>query len=267
MTSLGKNDLLISEARLPLGTNPENSEKRDLRRLGILALLFLFCCLFYYFGEIIDFFGWAAIRLSFFYSVHDIHRLLFLAPIIYAGYALNIRSMVIITILAIGACIPRAIFISPFPDPILRTLLFIIIAGTIGYLTFRLRSEIIRSRYLEGLLLKERDTLLYYLDNGNDGVMIVGPDHRIRFLNDRMVERFGKNEGQLCFQHLYGLNQPCKGTCRLQEIIGGAKAKWQRHVKDEEPFDILAIPYTDTDGTLCQLSIFKNITHRKGQGD
>lgn len=259
MTSQGKNDLLLSEASTHLEIGPDNLKKRDIQRLGILALLFFLCCLFYYFGEIVDLFGWNAIHWSFLYSVHDIHRMLFLTPIIYAGYAFSSRSTIIITILAIGACMPRALFISPFPDPIMRTLLFIAVAGTIGYLTSRLRIEIKRGRNLEALLAKERDTLLYFLDNGHDGVMIVGPDYRIRFLNDRMVEKFGKGEGLLCFQQLYGLNQPCKEICRLQEVIGGAKARWLRHFHDDNPCDILAVPYTDTDGTLCQLAIFKNI--------
>jgi hypothetical protein len=35
---------------------------REFYRLYILGLLILYCGLFYYFGEIVDFFGWEALR-------------------------------------------------------------------------------------------------------------------------------------------------------------------------------------------------------------
>src|SRR4030043_318658 len=107
----------------------------------ILPLLLIICTIFYYFGELVDWAVWNALRASFFYGVHDIHRLLFLAPIIYASYYARVRGAIIITLVSFIIFLPRAFFISPYPDPMLRMILFIIIAGVIGYLVARLRHE------------------------------------------------------------------------------------------------------------------------------
>ena len=115
--------------------------KRNAYSFYTLFLLWACCTLFYYFGELADFAGWEVLRWNFFYGVHDIHRLFFLAPIIYAGYVFGVKAAVIITIVAVMTFLPRALFISPFPDPILRTVLFTIIAGVMGYLTATTRRE------------------------------------------------------------------------------------------------------------------------------
>lgn len=115
--------------------NPgEKSTGNDVLKVYAAFLLFASCALIYYFGELIEFAGWESLKsISFFFGVHDIHRLLFLAPIMYAGYYFGVRAAIIIIILAIGAFLPRALFISPYPDPLLRTALFSITAGVVGY--------------------------------------------------------------------------------------------------------------------------------------
>ncbi len=51
----------------------------------IIPLLLVFGAVFYYFGELVDWAAWDALRLSFFYGVHDVHRMFFLVPITCAG--------------------------------------------------------------------------------------------------------------------------------------------------------------------------------------
>jgi hypothetical protein len=145
-------------------TSRKVSRNRDNYRLLILALIMLLCTLFYYFGELADFLGWEALRWSFFYSVHDFHRLLFLAPIIYAGYFFGARAAIIITVISVNIFLPRALFVSPFPDPLPRTVLFIIIAAVIGYLT-GYQSE--RLRYLEGLVKSQAEKITALMEEKN----------------------------------------------------------------------------------------------------
>jgi len=118
-------------------------------RLFYLPVLLFICTLFYYFGELVDRAAWAAVCREFFYSVHDIHRLVFLAPIIYAGYTARMKGAIIVTLVTFALMLPRAFFISPFPDPLLRMVLFIIVAGTIGLLTGKIRNESERRCLLE----------------------------------------------------------------------------------------------------------------------
>ena len=125
----------------------------DIHRFYFLFFIFALCSIFYYFGEIVDFFNWSFLRWDFFYSVHDIHRLIFLAPIIYAAYYFGVRATIIIIILTICTFLPRALFISPYPDPLLRASLFTIITSAVGILFAR---ECDRRRHLEKLLKKEK---------------------------------------------------------------------------------------------------------------
>ena len=53
------------------------------KHLYILIALFAACTLIYYFGELVNFFGWEALRWNIWYTVHDPDRMLFLFPILY----------------------------------------------------------------------------------------------------------------------------------------------------------------------------------------
>ena len=236
---------------------------RNFRSFYFLFFLFGCCTLFYYFGELVDLAGWEALRWEFFYGVHDIHRLLFLVPIIYAGYVFGVIATVIITIVAIMTFLPRAIFISPFPDPLLRTVLFTIIAGAMGYLTARVRSETERRSRLEALLISERDKLLGILERMEDGIFITGSDYRIRFMNPSMVRDFGEGIGSYCYEYLHKFEYPCHQIYKLPDVINGVIERWEYNFPDGRAYEVMASPYVDSDGTVCQLATFRNITQHK----
>ena len=118
--------------------------RKTVGRFYLLVAQYFICAIFYYLGEIftlagLDFTGW-----DFLYGVHYFHRLLFLEPIIYAGYVFGMRAVIIVTIIVVNTMLPRALLISSFPDPLLRMLLFIIVAATIGYLTARVHQKMRR---------------------------------------------------------------------------------------------------------------------------
>ncbi len=73
--------------------------------------------------------------------MHDVHRLFFLAPIIYAGYFFRVKGATIVTIASLVVFLPRAMILSTFPDAILRAVLFTMIAGVLGILTGRMRNQ------------------------------------------------------------------------------------------------------------------------------
>jgi PAS domain-containing protein len=238
-------------------------KSREFYRLYILGLIILYCGLFYYFGEIVDFFGWDTLRWEFFYGVHDIHRLLFLAPILYAAYAFGIRATIIITIISTNIMLPRALFISPYPDPMARMLITIVIEGALGYLTARNRRETEQRRRLEAILRGERNKLSGILERMEDGVAIIGPDYRIRFMNPSLVRDFGEGIGAYCYQVLRKLDAPCQQICKLPDVINGATEEWKYTFPDGRTYEVLTSPFVDTDGTVCQLATYRNITRRK----
>ncbi len=232
-------------------------------RFYLIFLLYGLCTLLYYFGELVDFAGWEALRWSFFYTVHDVHRLFFLAPIIYAGYTFGVKAAIIMTIIVAGTFLPRALFISPYPDPLLRTILFVIFAGALGYLTAFSRRESKRVSHLKTVLRSEAARLSTILEGIEEGVLIIGPDYRIRFMNPSMIKDFGEGVGSYCYKHLHELDAPCHQICRLPDILNGAVERWKHEFPDGTTYEVQASPHIDSDGVVCQLAIFRKVTQSR----
>jgi PAS domain-containing protein len=233
---------------------------RDSYKLWILPLLLLLGTLFYYFGELVDWAAWDALRWNFFYSVHDIHRLVFLAPIIYAGYVGRVKGAVIITLVTFTIFLPRAFLISPYPDPLLRMALFTISAGVIGILTGMVRNEIERTKQLRTTIRNERDSFLNVINNMADGVLIIGPDYKIRFMNSIMAKDFGEGVGSFCYRQLYNKEKPCEHSCFIRNVVEKRQVKKLDYSIKNKTYEVFSTPYTDIDGVVCQLSIFREVT-------
>jgi len=65
---------------------------------------------------------------SFFTGVHDFQRTLFFIPVVYAALVFRVRGSLISSFVFLCAVLPRALLFSPYPDPLLRPLLFVAIA-------------------------------------------------------------------------------------------------------------------------------------------
>jgi signal transduction histidine kinase len=237
-------------------------ENRNFHRIFI-TLLFIYYGVVYYFGEIVDLTGWEALRWDFFYGVHDVHRLFFLIPIVYTGYIFRVKWALIITFFSFLVFLPRALIISPFADPSLRMVLFTVIAGLVGALTGMVRNESEHRRKLESLVRNERDKLRDILESMEDGVLIIGPDYKIRFTNQSIVKELGDGIGTTCHEYLYHRNTPCENICELKVEKGEPFRRSEYSSGDGKVFDVITLPYTDTDGQICQLATFRNITRRK----
>jgi DNA-binding winged helix-turn-helix (wHTH) protein len=120
-----KSSQQISYARMLLTV----FNSRNFYHFLIVGLLFIICTLFYYLGELIDFAGWTALRWQFFYGVHDIQRFLFLVPIMCAGYFFGVKVMLTVMVCSFIVFLPRAIFISPFQNAIIRAMIFTMFFG------------------------------------------------------------------------------------------------------------------------------------------
>jgi len=229
----------------------------------VLLALFTLCSLLYYFGELVDQAGWASLRKAFFYGVHDAQRLFFLAPIIYAGYFFRVRGAIIVTFAAFIVFLPRALFISEFPDPLLRPSLFAIGAVVMGILTGMIRNQSEERRLLVEVIKAEKEALIGILEGMNDGVCIVGPDYKIRFMNQSMVRDFGQGTGLRCYEFLHNFDEPCERICKLPPVLKGETHRWDYTLPSGKTFEVVASPFVDFDGTVCQISTFRNITERK----
>ena len=71
---------------------------------------------------------------TFFNTVHDIHRTLFFIPIVYAALVFRVRGSLITSFAFLCVVLPRALLISPYPDALLRPLVFVTFATFISLL-------------------------------------------------------------------------------------------------------------------------------------
>jgi len=99
--------------------------------------MFVACLLFYYFYEILNIFKLDFRSTGIFYTVHDLYRLFFLLPVVYASYYFGIKGAVASAAFIFVSLLPRAFFASPYPNPLLRMAFFCVFACIIGVLTAR----------------------------------------------------------------------------------------------------------------------------------
>ena len=83
---------------------------------------------------------------SFFTSIHDLHRTLFFIPIVYAALVFRVWGSLIASFAFLCVVLPRALLFSPYPDPLLRPLLFVIFATLISLLLATQLSRVERER-------------------------------------------------------------------------------------------------------------------------
>ena len=119
------------------------------------------------------------------------------------------------------------------------------------------------ARHLEKLLKSERDRMMGILDYLDEGVIMIGPDRVIRFMNPSMIRQFGDGIGSRCHKHLHGLEEPCRGFCRLPDVIKGATERWERRFADGTVYEIVSSPFADSDQTPCMLAAYRNVTREK----
>jgi signal transduction histidine kinase len=112
---------------------PENHVSRGVRspHFWIIAALMAVLTLVYYAGYTpLAQFG------SFFTDAfpHDLHRTLFLIPIIYAALTFRVRGALGASFVFLCVVLPRT-FYSPYTDPLVRPLLFVLFTAFLGVLT------------------------------------------------------------------------------------------------------------------------------------
>ena len=107
-------------------------------QFAVMFALFAACTLVYYFAELVNLMQWQGLRWQFFYGVHDVHRVLFLLPIIFTAYFFGTIGAVSVSAASLLVFLPRALFISTYPDPVLRPVIFVVTAGLLGVFVSRL---------------------------------------------------------------------------------------------------------------------------------
>lgn len=140
----------------------ERRRQDKLFHAGIITALLLSLAIIYYIDRmaVLD-----ALRLksTFLTGVHDVHRTLFLIPIVYAALMFRIRGALATAFIFLCVVLPRAFYLSPYPDPLLRALISVASSAAIGLLMAEWRNRLEGER-TAGQKLKENQAMLVHAE-------------------------------------------------------------------------------------------------------
>ncbi len=109
----------------------------------------------------------------------------------------------------------------------------------------------------------ESERLTSIFDAMLDGVYLIDAGFNVEYMNDVMIEDFGKGIGRRCHQIIYGREKICP-WCRAKEAFGGKTVRWEQYVQNlDQTYDVIEFPLKNPDGTISKLSIYRDITERK----
>jgi len=125
----------ITKSILTSGWLPRNQTTRGMRspHLWIITALMVFGILLYY-ADLVLPAGIPPFTDGLSIIIHDLHRTMFFIPIIYASLVFRTRGSLITSFIFLCIVLPRALLISPYPDALLRPLVFVTFAAFISLL-------------------------------------------------------------------------------------------------------------------------------------
>ncbi|MCJ7515620.1 MAG: ATP-binding protein [Dehalococcoidia bacterium] len=111
-------------------------------------------------------------------------------------------------------------------------------------------------------VVRSREDLERWLNGMSDCVIIVDTDYTVRFMNKAVLNRFGSNVGELCWNAL-GKDAQCT-DCHMQNYLRGDKEEYhQDSLIGDRQYDVVAAPLLNPDGSLSIIEVLRDITESK----
>jgi PAS domain S-box-containing protein len=95
-------------------------------------------------------------------------------------------------------------------------------------------------------------------------IYICSQDFRVEFMNQRLVERTGRNAvGESCYKALHNSDSVCE-FCVNEKVFQGETVRWEvQSPKDHRWYYVVNTPIRHADGTMSKQSMIMDITERK----
>ncbi|MCX7021433.1 MAG: PAS domain S-box protein [bacterium] len=120
-------------------------------------------------------------------------------------------------------------------------------------------SDVTAERRAEEELRASRDLLNRILNGMHDAVSVIGPDYRIREINDSFTRTYGGSRekilGKTCHETTHGRDKPCPEGCHLEKVFKTGKPKTFEHVHlnargEEVSVEISLFPLQNPEGKV-----------------
>jgi len=185
---------------------PENQKPRGMRspHFWIIAALMAVLTLVYYAGHtpLANFGGFLTCTYP-----HDIHRTLFLFPIIYAAVAFRSRGALITSFLFLCIVLPRPFLCSPYVAPLLRPLFFVLLTAFLSLLTATLINRTEKEKKAHAALTVAYQELSEY-------------DQRLRKNEEQLIQAEKLTSlGQLAASIAHEVNNPLAGVLVYTQLL------------------------------------------------
>ena len=187
---------------------PENESAKGLRswHLWIIVSSFLVLTAMYYIEQtalvVRPYLGNTLLT-----GVHDLHRILFLIPIMHAALVYRVRGSLVASLAFFCVVLPRALYISPYPHPVLRAMLSVASATIIGILT-----ALWLNRFEKGRKARADLTAAYRALQDSERQLKENQDMLIQ------VERLA-SMGQLAASIAHEVNNPLSGVLVYMHLM------------------------------------------------
>ncbi len=236
-----------------------------------ITIIMVVCSIFYYLDTILELMGWMRPQWGVLYTVHDLHRLLFFIPVVYASYIFRVRGAIVTTLISMLIFLPRAILISPYPEPVLRPIAFVIILGGVGILVSKLLDSITKHKRAEQALRESEEKYRQLIESIHEGIWVIDKDACTTFVNPRMAEMLGYTAEEMLGRHLFSFMDE-RGVPIATHLLERRK----HGIKEQHEFEFLrkdgtrlyaileTSALTDDDGSYAgAIAGVQDITERK----
>jgi signal transduction histidine kinase len=187
---------------------PEDQRSRGIRspHFWIIAALMVVLAFVYYVDQT-PLASLSPFDHSFFTGVHDVHRTLFFIPVVYAALVFRIWGSLIASFAFLCVVLPRALLFSPYADPIIRAVLFVVFAASIGTLVAMQLIRIESERKARAALDKAYNELSEY-------------DKRLRENQEQLIQAEKLTSlGQMAASIAHEVNNPLAGVLVYTQLL------------------------------------------------
>lgn len=123
--------------------------------------------------------------------------------------------------------------------------------------------DVTREKQIEEALESESEVFTWVANNLEDGIYIVSQDHRIKFMNQALINLVGNQVGELCYKALFGRDSVCPWS--VMHHIRQESCGFQDYIMEHlgRAFQVKSFPVKMRDGSIGKLGQLRDITKRK----